>query len=662
MSPARHCLALPAISIALAAPAFAFARDVAELAPLVVTATRTEKTLDDTPIRTEVVTQEEIRRTNARTLRDALENVPGLQLREVHGKSGYEVSLQGLTSDQVLVLVDGLPVAASTGSTVDVSQYLLGEVDHIEVVKGASSAQYGSSAMGGVINIITRRVQPGLSGEIAADAGSYGRQNSSGHPFGVGASHGQFRVEGGSETFRARVFADTLNKDGFASDPAEWSRQGDAIRREQYGTRLAWTPARQGELWVDGSAYKEADEQRYLYFAPPNYIPQRKTEHIDRQRISSGGSWRFANGLAAQLKVLDERYDSTSREYSNGFAGSERKAGQHINHASAQIDLPAWRQQVWQLGADLHRETLEQTLNGQSEVAGNAQRRSTELFAQNDIFATDALEVVLGLRWQHDSDFGGHFAPKVAAAYTLPGGQRWSGKLRASFGQGYRVPNLKERHYLFDHSSLGYVVIGNPDLKPESSTSLQLGADFRIGRSLSLEANLFQNKIRDLIQTDLDSYAVIGGIAQYSYGNIARARTRGVETGLRWQALERLGLNTSYTFTQTRDLDAGRELTRRPRHILRAGADWNFTPASTLSLRARYQSSELVDSASNGRSPAWATLDLSASHQLGGGVSVSGGVSNVFDRQRDFTDANDFGPLAGRYVYLGVRYAFNSPR
>src|SRR5690606_4044203 len=122
----------------------------------------------------------EIERIHARTLKQALENVPGLQLREVRGKSGYEVSLQGLTSDQVLVLIDGLPITASTGSTVDLSQYLVGDIDHIEVVKGATSAQYGSSAMGGVINVITRRSAPGFSGAVSVDAGSRGHQNASG--------------------------------------------------------------------------------------------------------------------------------------------------------------------------------------------------------------------------------------------------------------------------------------------------------------------------------------------------------------------------------------------------------------------------------------------------------------------------------------------------
>ncbi|TJZ73301.1 TonB-dependent receptor plug domain-containing protein [Chitiniphilus eburneus] len=627
---------------------------------IVVTATRTEKTIEDAPIRTEVVTSKEIERTHARTLKEALENVPGLQLREVHGKSGYELSLQGLTSDQVLILIDGMPISASTGSTVNLSQYLLAEVDHIEVIKGAASAQYGSSAMGGVINVITRKIQPGFSGSVAGDVGSYGKQNVSGKSFDKGSAHGQARVEGGGERWRVRVDADVVDDSGFSVNPDAWARQGDASRREQYGGRLAWLPTPNSELWVEGSTYTEDDEQRYQYYAPPNYIPQRKTENIERDRIAAGGNWRFDNGMNVQLKGLDERYDSTTREYSNDFAIARRESEQTTQHVTAQVDLPAWNRQLWQFGADWHGESLTQTSNDVSELVGNGKvtRSSRELFAQNDIIFNDIWELVLGLRWQDDSDFGSHAAPKIALRGNVLQSGDWNGVLRASFGQGYRVPNLKERHYLFDHSSLGYMVLGNPDLKPESSNSWQLGGTLSFRQNVTLDVNLFLNDVKDLIQTDLDNYTTVNGVALYSYENIARARTRGVETALRWQPLETLDFSAAYTFTDARDLDTDQSLTRRPRSIARVGADWQALADTGISLRGRYQSSELVDAATNARSPAWTTWDLKINQTINRDTTVYFGVDNLFDRQRDFADASDFGPIAGRFIYLGARYTW----
>ncbi|GAA4328754.1 TonB-dependent receptor [Pigmentiphaga soli] len=659
-----------ALGAACLLPFAAPAQEAPALEPLVVTGTRTEKTLADTPIRTEIVTREELERTNARTLTDALENIPGLLLTEIHGKSGYELSLQGLTGDQVLVLIDGLPISASTSSTVDLSQYLLTDIDHIEVVKGAASAQYGSSAMGGVINVITRPARPGLSGTATLDAGSYGDQNSSGGSLKPANRHGLFTLQGGSQTLRARIAADVLDDDGFGVDPDSWSRQGDEVRRQQYSARVDWLPTAAQSYWLDGSVYREDDTQRYTTFVPPNLLPQRKTEHITRDRLAGGGQWRLDNGMRLQLKGLGESYDSASNEYSQDYLVTRRNAKQNMGHVTAQVDLPAWHSQLWQLGVDYHREDMTQDNNGVSEFvrAGSVERSSRELFVQNDILFNDTWELLLGARAQDDSDFGSHFAPKASLRGKLLDTADWNGVLRASFGQGYRVPNLKERYYLFDHSALGYMVVGNPDLKPESSNSAQLGGTLTFREHLSLEVNAFMNRVKDLIQTDMNDVAVVNGISVYTYRNVARARTRGIETGLRWDATPALTLTAGYTFNDAKDLDSGNELTRRPRHVGRLGFDWRFLPATELTMRTRVQSGELVSSddvaqtsggaAGGGRSPGWTTVDLAVNHRIGRQLTLFVGVKNLFDRQRDFTNPTDFGPLRGRFVYAGARYAF----
>ena len=264
------------------------------------------------------------------------------------------------------------------------------------------------------------------------------------------------------------------------------------------------------------------------------------------------------------------------------------------------------------------------------------------------------------MRGQHDSDFGGHAVPKVSLRGTVYEQGDWKGVLRTSVGAGYRVPNLKERHYLFDHSSLGYIVVGNPNLQPESSTSLQLGGTLSFGQRWSLDGNLFHNRVKDLIQTDLGNATSVQGVTAYTYANVARARTAGLEALLRWQATPALAWQAGYTRTHTRDLQSGSELTRRPRDMARLGLDWKLQPATTFTARARYQSDELADSASGQRSPAWSVLDLSVSHGLGSGWTVFAGANNAFNRQRDFASASDFGPIAGRFVYVGAKWAFGT--
>lgn len=632
------------------------------LQPVVVSATRSERPLDESTVPISVVAREELERTHARTLKQALENVPGLQLREVHGKSGFELSLQGLSGDQVLVLIDGLPMSASTGSTVDLSQYLVGDVERVEVVKGASSAQYGSAAMGGVVNVITRRMQPGWGGTLEVDGGSYGRQNDSGRQASVNQKHARFALSGGAETWRLGLSGDVLDDAGFGLRPAQWTRQGDASRRVQLTGRAEWLPnaGQAGQrFWLEAGRYTEDDVQRYEYFVPSKYVPQRKNEDITRGRVVLGSQWRLDSGMRLQAKAVGERYDSDSREISEGFQMAQRRSAQQTQHLSTQLELPAWGRQLWMLGADWHRETLRQTTNGNSDLQlrGRAERESRELFLQNDIVFSDDWELLLGVRGQHDSDFGGHAAPKASLRGTVFQQGDWKGVLRTSIGAGYRVPNLKERHYLFDHSALGYIVIGNPNLKPESSHSLQLGGTLSLGQRWSLDGNLFHNRVKDLIQTDLGSASSVQGITAYTYANVARAHTAGLEAQMHWQATPALILQAGYTRTATRDLESGGELTRRPRDMLRLGLDWKAQTATTVTARARYQSDELADSGSGQRSPAWSVLDLSVNHDMGDGLTVFAGANNLFNRQRDFASPTDFGPIAGRFVYVGARWA-----
>ena len=636
------------------------AQDTQSLSPVVVTATRSERAIDESTVPIEVVAREELDLTHARTLKQALENVPGLQLREVHGKSGFELSLQGLSADQVLVLIDGLPISASTGSTVDLSQYLLTQVERVEVVKGASSAQYGSAAMGGVVNVITRRMQPGWGGTVAVDAGSYGRQNDSGRSASANSRHARFDLAGGTSTWRLGLSGDVLDDAGFGLHPAEWVRQGDASKRIQLAARGEWLPRTGMRFWAEAGRYTEADVQRYAYFVPPHYVPQRKTEDITRHRAVLGGDWRLDSGVRLQVKAVSERYDSASQAYSDAVGVGQRRSVQQTDHITTQIELPAWGPQLWMLGTDWHRETLNQTRNGASELGlrGRVQRSSREVFVQNNILWSDRWEVLLGMRGQHDSDFGGHAAPKVSVRGNVFEQGDWKGVLRASIGMGYRVPNLKERHYLFDHSALGYVVVGNPLLQPESSTSLQWGGTLSLGRTWSLDVNAFHNRIKHMIQTDLANATTVNGVTAYTYANVARARTAGIESSLRWRATPALQWQLGYTRTATRDLVQGGELTRRPRDMVRLGVDWKAQPGTTVALRARYQSDELVSAASGARSPAWSALDLSLNHEMGDGLTLFIGANNLFDRQRDFASPSDFGPIAGRFVYIGAKWAF----
>lgn len=633
-----------------------------QLGDIVVTGTRSAKQRADAPVRTEVVDQVEIKATGARTLKEALANLPGLQLQELHGKSGYQLVMQGFGSDQVLVLIDGLPISASTGSSVDLSQYLLSDVERIEVVKGASSAQYGSSAMGGVINVITRTPDEGLHGGVQLGVGSRGKQNDSGKRVDDALKQLQLELEGGSQQLRGRVSLERLDDDGFGKDPAAWARQGDRIRRQQATGRVWWRPQLGSEWTLEASQYSEDDLQRFTRFFPPVQVRQHKTENIGRNRLVLHGRQSFDHGSVVYLSGVHERYDTESDTFSNGAQVIDRESHQRMNHLSLQWDLPPIAGQMWQWGADLHQERLSQTQNGISELTGGdeARRSSRELYLQGDVFLNPRWEVLPGVRWQHDSDFGFHWAPKLAVRGRVYEEGTRSITLRASVGQGYRVPNLKERHYLFDHSALGYKVVGSPGLRPESSSSLQLGTVLALWPGWTVDVNAYYNRVKDLIQVDRGKAQVEGGVATYGYENVARARTQGVESEVIWSPSSVWRVSGSLTFGKTRDLTTGNELTRRPERIARLGVDWRPFECSAITMRLRHQSSELVDSARGLRSDAWTTVDLGFRQQLAPGLTGFLRIDNLFSEQRNFDEDHQFGPLSGRMVMIGLRYGFGN--
>lgn len=625
---------------------------------LVITGTRSERTVLDTPVRTEVVTANEIEQTHARNLKEALINVPGLQLREIHGKPGYEVWMQGIDADRVLVLVDGMPMSATTGSAVDVSQLAVLDIERIEVVKGAVSAQYGSAAMGGVVNVITRGVNKGLKGVFSADAGTYGDQNPSGDKWDAARYSGRAAVSAGNKRWGVRVSGSSQHSDGIDPQPETWARPGDEYDRSDATVRVDWRPTGNSELSWSGSVFDEHSGSRFSTL-PGGTINQGKDEEVRRLRTQLSGDHRDGSGLRGHWALLHEQLNDDTSKYSVAGTFDRREADISLSQASGHIESAVGEKHSVQFGVDLRRETLEQYKDGVSELTSNEEfsRKGYELWGQDTWFALDNLEVVTGLRGQRDSDFGTHWAPKINARLGFEDGEGFDSFIRAGVGTGYRVPNLKERHYRFDHSQLGYIVNGNPQLDPESSVSYQLGFGGHFEKKVWVEVNGFFNDIDELVQTDIDQAATdarTDSVVVYRYSNIDQARTWGIESTAGWEIAEGWRISAGYTWTETEDVATGNDLNRRPSHQLQASVD-GLTGLSGLSwsLRARNQSSEYADAALDRKSAGYTSLDLKLNYRLLPELQLYAGVDNLTDSQRDFSDPDDFQPVAGRFLYTG---------
>lgn len=666
--------------------------------PIVVTATRSNRVLSDAPIPVQVLSQADLKENHAHTLKQALALLPNVYLREIHGKTGYEVLMQGFSGDQVLVLIDGLPITASTGSTVNLNQYLNVDVEQIEVIQGAASAQYGSSAMGGVINVITKPIADSKA-HLTAEVGSNGRQNPSDQALDANRRF----VEGSFEStldreghVRARLSGSYLKDAGLSLDNADWPRLKDASEQSQVSARVTYSAnvnsknvnqhsADQNDanankpnqllsdtqLWAEASHYTENDTQRFNYYVAPRYLPQQKDEQITKQRFSASARTTIAPSknpdhlYQLSASALYEDYQSESDTFSQDLVTGSRDADITTVLVGAQLDLPIWlssnpetlQSHQVQVGGQWQQDTLSQTKSGVSElISSEVSRDVAEVYLQDDWLIGDNWEVLSGVRYQDDTDFGGHAAPKVSIKYNHNDAQGRPHILRGSIGNGYRVPNLKERYYVFDHSNLGYKVMGNPDLQPETSTSYQLGYSGQISEQLSLTVNGFYNNIEDLIQIDEDNAIYEGNIAIYKYENVDNAQTYGGDIALDWRATDTATIKAGYTYTKTHNDSTGGELTRRPKHQAQLAVDYQLSPKIQLIEQLNYEGKQLISTTDNTYSPSWWTLDSKVNYQLNNQLGIYAGVNNIFDVQRDPKKGTDFRPLDNRAWLIGANY------
>ncbi len=633
--------------------------------PIVITGTRTAYSLADVPVRTEVIDSETLATRHVRDVAEALDLVPGLYVRATHGKEGQSVLVQGFDSDRVLILVDGRPLVASTGATVDLTQIPVSDIERIEVVKGATSALYGTSAMGGVINIITRQSSAPLSFSLEAQGGTWGDRSET-HPSvyrlasTLGLKH---------DNLYLKLNADTRHDSGFSDDPEAFALIGQESTRSNLKVESGWrTDSQQVAL-----LYERLDEEKYrpsmLFVAGIGYREQVWTEDVQSDGLGLNGSHRFGTQeLRWRIWQQDYAAKTVTDTLSTAFTEDTRRADIRYRDAEVQWNLPLGDRHLITLGSVLHEESLEQTKAKGSatgttlsnELEEDAMRNNVEFFAQDDWNVGEDTELLPGIRWQNDSDFGAHAAPKINLMHILAH-TPYQTNLRLGVGAGYRVPTLKERYYSFDQSQHSYMVIGNPELKPEYSTSYQAGVEFLAPEGSSLGVNLYYNDIRDLIDTAFNATLTQeNGLNTYNYQNLEHAVTKGAELSFNYRAGP-WRFQSGYTYLKATNETTGKVLTERPEHQAKASLEWRDKSTSFVLLHQQQSKEQVADD--NGDlhpSPAYGLWDIKATWKLSGGFEVFGGVENLADIHRDMDELYDVRPKEGRFAYMGIRLNYTA--
>jgi vitamin B12 transporter len=611
------------------------------LPPVFVTSTRTEIPLEQVTTSASVITAKDIQAQQAETVLEVLRRVPGLDVVQTGSRgTNTTVFIRGSESDHVLVLIDGLEVNSTTEGFFNFAHLTTENVQRIEILRGAGGTLYGSQAIGGVINIITKRgrgpAEVGIS--LGGGNGWTNRQVLSlqGETGRLGYSFSAARME--SDGFRKvnddyrnlstsarldyQVMEDTslkgifrflktdvglFNNNNFASVPDPNAREATT----QYLGKLEWEQKifKNWDYRISGSMFKEnikntddIDECTFLGFPCD---PQRTSDRF-RPRTDSGEfqtNYRFNDWSTTTFGV---EYKRRSADTSGGIDEGIRNMGYYL------------------------QEQLQ--------------------------FLDKRLIMIPGIRLDDNQSFGTEWTPSVSAAYLF---REIGTKLKAGYAKGFKAPTLNE---LFFPPAFGCPAFGNPNLDPEKSWELNAGVEQDVlGDRIKMGATYFHREVKDLIE----GRPIPGDPSGcFRAVNVGSARFDGVETMLRIQMFAPLSLDTQYTFLNWSTADG--ILPRRPKHrgsvglnYLQDGLNLNFA----LNIVGRRDDFRAASPFGNTTSPGYARVDLASSYALPWRTawvkqtSVFGKIENLLNKKYEEVDGFRARPFN---FLLGMRATFGS--
>ena len=602
-------------------------KSLLNLDEVTVTGTRTEKTVAETPVMTRIVPSEVLQRNDFESMIDVLEyNIPGLRFNT--DPRGNNIQVQGLENSYILILVDGERLSTTPGGPIDFDRLTTANIKKIEVLKGAASALYGSSAMGMVINIITDIPKRPLEGWAKV---RYGKYNDLQLDAGVGMKY---------KGFYAQTLFNRTSSDGYDLTPeTPESFTENPSHHMTIEEKLGWNN-QYSRITVKGSLYWGEVENPWESTAPTHYRSLTKTlqvnaEHAFNDRYKLYGT--YAGDFYTRKTVYDFLYlpDSTN-------AWSHEQTVRLVDEFKPWDNLVIVKGFEWNGTKNYNKMQYgkEKTIRDMDDA---------NLFAQADWMITDRLEVIGGFRYTHNSEFGSAFTPKINLMYS-PG----NFKIRAGYSRGFKTPGLTELYSDFNMGSVSHN-IGNPDLKAEHSDYFSVSGEYTWQGRLMLTAELYQNTVDNKINSynvDIEDPKPGELGTELRYEIVKGVRIRGAEATATYYPVSALLLRTSYAFCDALNKETGLQLSGNSKHAMNWSASLHgkllkHEGAVTLSGRwdsKRISKSRRTETDDSGQEvevittrtkPGYTMWKLTAQYTPWTWkymrLSVTGGVDNLFD-------------------------------
>ena len=643
---------------------------------VVTTAGGFEQNIADAPASISVITGEELQKKSYTDVIDAVKNMPGVSVQG--GGNNKEITIRGMGASYTKYLVNGRPVSAGrtvNGNGTDggkIGAYLppIDMIERIEVVRGPMSSLYGSDAMGGVINIITKKASSSnwhgsISPEYTKSNNDYANDS-----YGVGFYAAgplikdklSLSLDG---NFQGNDESDYVGGEGQKSGSSESEKK---VRK--LGTELVWNVNEHHDI---GLRYDFTNQQYTTTLGKSVGIASQASTNENEKEL-----YALTHKASYDNFTVDSYYqDETTKKVYSGAVSDQKQEDLKVFNTQGTFFLG---DHTLTVGGQYQKEKITDTTNGLASVTGvtSLDRWLFAVYAENEWSITDDFALTLGARYNKDEYFGGEITPRIYGIYHLNDVLTFKGGIST----GYKQPTISQISEGFgSRTGKGSgVIIGNPDLSPEKSTSYELGFNFtdpELGLSSSLM--VFKSDFKDKIVEDrlcetpgttnsspVQDWKCSANGKPYRFVsqmmNVSDAEMKGVEFTLDYDLLYNLSASTSYTYTTSEQKSGefkGQPLNKMPKHMLNVGLDYDVSDTWNTWMDYNYRgktSDYLSRTAMSNGTPAYGTFDAGAVFKATANLSLTAGVYNIANKE--ITNSEYDIVLDGRRYTVGMNIKF----
>jgi len=608
---------------------------------IVVTATRVETPVEEVASSISIVTSKEIEEKQEPIVLDVLRGLPGVDVTQTGGLGrSSSVYMRGANPEHTLVLIDGMEVndVMHFGRLYDFSDLTVDNLERIEVLRGPQSTLYGSGAIGGVINMITKKGDGKPKFFISGEGGSY---NTFKESAGLDGSKNNFHYSFGISHLNSKGISSANRKDG--------NVEKDGYDNSSFSSRFGFTIGKyintdfvvhytKAKADIDNGGGRGGDDVNNEYKST-QLLLKGKTDIVLFE-----GKWIQSIELATNT---NDRAYFNPKDFQHPADSERASYNGRLDKIGWQHVVEAHRTNTFTFGLDYKEETGKSDyrwINAWGTGITAFPKKSahnTGYYVQDQIKLGEQFFGTIGIRMDDHSEIGTKTTYRIAPAYIV---KKTGTKIRGTYGTGERAPSL---YQLYAPATV-WGPVGNINLKPEESTGWDFGVDQDIfNEKVTLGITYFNNKFKNLI--DFDN--------ALGYVNIGKARTDGLEFSTRIKARDDLTLNFSYTYMDTENQDIGESLLRRPKNKFSFDTNYSFSDKGSVYLRVLYtgQRRDWMPYPASGIAGGYTLVNIAARYNITKEIQLTGRIENLLNRQ--YQEIQGYG-TPGFSMYGGIKVAF----